>query len=165
MAVFSLTSATILCGVAWTGTAPGDPGTQTVSGTVSSSTNISTMVSEIEIGVAAEELEYTNFGSGGWKQKIGSGLKDGSVRLTFNQDFAASTVDSLFGLGGTFAFGAAGGFYIDVKPTSAARGVTNPSHVAQVLNVNYTPLSGAAGALVTMNLTFPSTGQIARLTS
>ena len=165
MAVFSMTSPTIQIGSAWTGTAPGDPGTQTVSGTINSGVNISIMVSQVDLSLQADELEYTNFASGGWRQKIG-GLKMGTLQLTFNQDFAASQVDALFGLGGSsIPFGGTGTYYVDIRPTSAARGTTNPSYVLQVIPTSYTPLQGAAGDLATIQLQFPTTGQVARLTS
>jgi hypothetical protein len=164
MAVFALTTPTIKVGTAWTGTAPGDPGTQTVSGTISASTTISTMVSQIEISINADVLEYTNFGSGGWKQKL-PGLKEGTVQLTLNQDFAASQVDALFGLGGTFPPGGTGTYYMDVTATSAARGTTNPSYVLQFYNTTYMPVTGQVGALTVITMPFTITGQVARLTA
>jgi hypothetical protein len=165
MAVFSMTTPTILIGAAWTGTAPGDPGTQTVSGTITTSTNISAMVTSIDLSLTADELEFTNFASGGWKQKL-AGLKAGTLQLNFNQDFAASQVDALFGIGGSvIPFGGTGTYYMDIKPTSSARGSTNPSYVLQVVPTAYQPLQGAAGALAMISLQFPTTGQVARLTS
>ena len=92
MAAFSLTSATVLIGTTWTGTAPGDPGTQTVSGTITTSTNISTMLTQVDVGLTVAQLEITNFGSGGWKQNT-VGLKEGTLQLNFNQDFAASQIE------------------------------------------------------------------------
>lgn len=164
MAVFSMTSTMTLIGSSWTGTAPGDPGTQTVSGTITSSSDISIMVTSVDISLAATELEYTNFASGGWKQII-SGLKSGSVQINFNQDYAASQVDALFGLGGTYGLGASGTLYMDVKPTNSSRDSTNPSTVFQFKNLNYNPVAGTVGDLAVVSLTFPFTGQVARLTS
>lgn len=165
MAVFSMTSTTVLIGSGWTGTAPGDPGTQTVSGTITSTTDISAMITSVDISLSAEELDYTNFASGGWRQKI-SGLKMGTIQLNFNHDFAASKVDALFGIGGSvIPFGGSGTYYIDIKPTSSARGATNPSYVAQLVPVAYQPLAGPAGALAQISLQFPTTGQVARLTA
>lgn len=164
MAVFSMTSCYIAIGTTWTGTAPGDPGTQTVSGTLTG-TDLSTMTTSIDLSLQAEELDYTNFGSGGWRQKI-SGLKAGTVQLNFNQDFAASKIDALFGIGGSLMpFGGTGSYYIEIKPTSSARSTTNPSYVAQLVPIAYTPLSGAVGDLAMISLQIPTTGQVARLTA
>lgn len=164
MAVFSMTSCFVGIGTSWTGTAPGDPGTQTVSGTLTS-TDLSTMVTSVDLSLNADELDYTNFGSGGWRQKI-SGLKAGTLQLTFNQDFAASKVDALFGLGGSvMPFGGSGSYYFEIKATSAARSTTNPSYVGQIIPLDYKPLSGQVGSLAVISLQFPTTGQVARLTS
>jgi hypothetical protein len=135
-----------------------------VSGTVASSTDISTMITQVDVGLSVAQLETTNFGSGGWKTMT-MGLKEGTLQLNFNQDFAASKIDALFGLGGSIipALGAYG--YIDVKPTSAARSATNPSYVFQVYNSSYNPISGSVGALAVGTLQFTITGQIARLTA
>ena len=164
MAVFSMTSCFIGIGTSWTGTAPGDPGTQTVTGTLTS-TDLSTMITSIDLSLSAEELDFTNFGSGGWRQKI-SGLKSGTMQINFNQDFAASKVDALFGIGGSLIpFGGVGPYYFEIKATSAARSATNPSYVGQVVPLQYTPISGAVGDLATISIQLPTTGQVARLTA
>jgi hypothetical protein len=164
MAVFTMTSCYIAIGTTWTGTAPGDPGTQTVSGTLTG-TDLSTMTTSVDLSFNAEELDYTNFGSGGWRQKI-SGLKAGTLQLAFNQDFAASKIDALFGIGGSLMpFGGTGAYYFEIKSTSGARSTTNPSYVGQLIPLAYTPLSGAVGDLATISISLPTTGQIARLTA
>lgn len=164
MAVFTLSSCYVAIGTTWTGTAPGNPGTQTVSGTLTG-TDLSTMVSSVDLSLSADEVDYTNFGSGGWRQKIAA-LKMGTLQINFNQDFAASQVDALFGLGGSLMpFGGSGSYYFEIKPTSSARGATNPSYVGQIIPVAYTPLTGQVGALATVQIQLPTTGQVARLTS
>lgn len=164
MAVFTMTSCFISIGTTWTGTAPGDPGTQTVSGTLTG-TDLSTMTTSLDLSLQAEELDYTNFGSGGWRQKI-SGLKMGTLQLNFNQDFAASKIDALFGIGGSLMpFGGSGSYYFEIKATSSARSATNPSYVGQLVPIAYTPISGAVGDLATLSVQLPTTGQIARLTA
>lgn len=163
MAVYVITASTLLGGVAWTGTAPGDPGSQTVSGTISSSVDLSGMVAEVSLAVNADIVDFTNMASNGWRIKK-TGLKAGTGQIVFNQDFAASQVDAYFGLGGTFGF-ATTPLYFDLKATASARGSTNPSYVCQYLNSGYTPISGAVGSGATVPFNFETTGQIARLTS
>ena len=166
MAVFTLTSCTALLGTTWTGTAPGDPGTQTASGTITSTTDISAMLYSVDIAIAADEQDFTNFASGGWRVKR-SGLKAGTLQLNFYQDFAAGQVDALFGLSGSLMpIGGNGTYYIDLKPTSSARGTTNPSTVAQLIPAgSYSPISGAVGDKAIVSLQIPTTGLVARLTS
>ena len=45
MSVLVTTAKTLLIGAAWTGDAPGDPGTQTVAGTITSASNLSAFLS------------------------------------------------------------------------------------------------------------------------
>ena len=161
MAVFALTSATVLCGVAWTGTAPG--GVVAAAGTVTSSTDVSQFLTSVELSIDAEELDYTNFASAGWRQKI-SGLQAGMVQTNLNGDYAASATDALFGLGGTFGLGVAT-LYMDIKPTSAARSATNPSYVLRFLNLGGKMIGGAVGELAARSLSFPTTGFVSRLTA
>ena len=164
MAVFSLTSATVLVGAAWTGTAPGTSATP--SGTITSTTDLSSMLIQVQVSMSSAELASTNFASGGWEEKI-SGLANGSIALTFNQDFAASKVDALFGIGGTFGFapGQVTPYYLDVKPTSSSRAATNPSYLAAFLNMGGDVINGSVGDIATVTYTFPFTGRFHRLTS
>lgn len=161
MAVFALTNATILIGTAWTGTAPG--GITAASGTITTATDISAMATQVELSLEAEELDYTNFASAGWRQKIG-GLQMGTVSLTLNQDFAASQVDAIFGLGGTLGFGSSSSLYMDIK-VGSARSATAPSYVLRFLNLSYSPVSNSVGELAVVSLSFPTTGVVTRLTS
>ena len=164
MAVFSLTSCYVGVGTTWTGTAPG--GTAAPSGTIDTPVDISDMVTSVDISFTSDELDHTAFASGGWRQKI-TGLATGQIALTINQDFAASEGDALFGLGGTvgFAPGQSAPYYIDIRPTSAARGATNPSTVAAWVSTSYQPVNGSVGDLAVITLTLPMTGRPARLAS
>lgn len=161
MSVFALTSCTVLAGTGWTGTAPG--AAVAASGTITSSTDISAFITSVEISLNWDEIEYTNFASGGWRE-VTSGLAAGNVAVTFNDSYAASNVDALFGLGGTFG-PTVQPIYFDIKPTSAARGSTNPSYVALVRNFGGTMLGGTVGSLATKQMTFRLSGRPSRLTS
>jgi hypothetical protein len=164
VAVFALTSCTVQVGTAWTGTAPG--GTAAPSGTISSAIDLSSFVSQVELSFAADELDYTNFASGGWRQKL-SGLASGTVQMTLNADFAATTVDDRFGLGGTVGFPmtSATPYYMDIRPTSQARSATNPSYVLGWLNLGVPVITGTVGDLAVVQYQFTMTGRPARLTS
>ena len=165
MAVLVLTSTTLLAGTAWTGTAPGDPGSQTPSGTITSTTDLTAMIHSVDLAIDAEEKDFTNFASGGWRIKK-SGLKAGTLQINFWQDFAASQVDALLGLGGSLwpLFGT-GTYYFDMKPTSSARATTNPSYCGQVVPLSYKPISGSVGDEATVSIQYPTTGVVARLTA
>ena len=162
MAVFSLQSCRVEVGTAWTGTAPG--GTATPSGTINTGIDISPMVTSVEMSFESDDLDHTSMSSGGFRQRI-TGLATGNITLTINQDFAASQGDALFGLGGTVGWnpGQSTPYYIDVRPTSEARGATNPSYVAAWVSTTYQPVTGSVGDLAVITLQLPLTGRVARL--
>ena len=165
MAVFVITSSTLLAGTAFSTVAPGDPGTQTVAGTITSATDLTAMLTSVDLSIDADEKDFTNLASNGWRIKR-SGLKAGVLTLNFNQDFAASQVDALLGLGGSlWPFAGSGTYYFDMKPTSSARSATNPSYVGQVVPVSYKPVAGSVGDEAVISIAYPCTGQIARLTA
>lgn len=161
MAISIPTTSTILLGTTWTGTAPGLPGTQTVSGTVASSSNVSTYCQAVDVPMSIATQDGTTFGSGGFNVRY-AGLKDGALTLTLLNDFAAAALDQIIwstlgGLGATV--------YYDVTPTSSARGATNPSYVGAVILAEYKPIPVKVGDLIALQVTWPTTGQFTRLTA
>ena len=87
------------------------------------------------------------------------GLKDGTLSIEFQQDFASSEVDAtLFPLlGTTTAF--------IVKADAGSTSATNPAYSGNVLVNQHLPLSNAVGELATMSVAFPTSGTITRATS
>ena len=167
MAAYVNISRTILLGTAWTGTAPGSPGTQTIAGTITSTSDISSYtIGGGEPGWNTSMEDITNFASGGYKSVI-PGLTEGD-ELSFdcNSDQAASQLDTIIRttLGGVSRAGSAA-IYVDVKPTSAARLATNPSFVAAVWISKWTPFMGSVGARAGANLTLTVTGAFGQLTA
>ncbi|NBW21891.1 MAG: radical SAM protein, partial [Caulobacteraceae bacterium] len=56
-------------------------------------------IASVEISQSADEIETTAFGTAGWRSRV-AGLKDGSVKLDWHQDFASSvdaTLSSAWG--------------------------------------------------------------------
>lgn len=159
MAALVLTSATTLYGTAFTGTAPG-PGNPTVSGTITSSTDFSDHIRQVNIGMDVKMEDITTFGDGAFIAQI-PGLKGAQISIDFNQDFAASSIDVVFGT----VFLAKTLVYLDIKPTSAARGTTNPSYVYACYVAKYPPIGQQVGARAAASVDFAVTGTYARLTS
>lgn len=159
MASFVLQSATVLYGTSWTGTGPG-PGNPTVSGTVASSTDLTDHVRAVNLSDKVAMQDMTTMGDGGFMAQK-PGLLSADMTIDFNQDFAASSVDALFGaaaLARTLV-------YIDVKPTSSSRTATNPSRVYACYVGQYSPTAGEVGSRAAVTVTFSVTGTFARLTS
>ena len=159
MAALVLTSAKTLVGSAWTGTAPG-PGGPTVSGTITSTTDFSDHIRQVSLDMSVAMQDFTTFGDGAFVAQL-PGLKSGQLQIEFNQDFASSSVDAVFGA----AFLAGTLYYLDIKPTSSARGSTNPSYVYAAYVSSYNPLGVAVGDRAATSVQFAVTGSFARLTS
>lgn len=119
--------------------------------------DLSDHVRSVTLNVEAEDLEDTAMGDT-FRSRIG-GLKDWSIDLEFNQDFAASEIDAtIFPILGTVVT-------VTVKPTSAAVGATNPSYSGSVLISEYNPLDGSVGDLATTSVSWPGAGTLTRATA
>lgn len=118
---------------------------------------ISDHANKVELPITAEALETTAFGAT-YKSRVG-GLKDGMVNITLFNDFSASQLDSimwpLIGLVKTFA----------VRTTSASTSSTNPAYTGSLLITGWTPLSGSVGQLVAVDMSYPTSGSVSRVTS
>ena len=78
--------------------------------------------SAVELSDTADQVEVTSFGPNAYKQYL-QGFHDAQITCTFFADFAGSSthqaLQPLYAAGGTIA--------LEVRPTSQARSVTNPS--------------------------------------
>lgn len=111
------------------------------------------------ISMEVDDVETTNFGSGGNRTRIG-GLKDGSVDFEFHQSFAAGGIDALLFplLGATAA--------VTIRPGGTATvSATNPQYSFDVLVSQYNPMDSAVGDLATVSVSFPITGAVTRATA
>lgn len=125
---------------------------------VLNSVDLSDHVRSVTVTHSGEIIDTTAMTANS-KAKI-SGLKDWSVDIEFNQDFAASEVDATInGLVGAAAVS------MVVKPTSSAVSATNPSYTGNVLVADYPILSGGIGSLATTTVKFEGTGDLTRATA
>ena len=119
--------------------------------------DLSDHVSSVTLEISADEIVTTSMGST-FNERVG-GLKDGSLSIEFQSDFAASEVDAtlwpLFGTVTSFV----------VKPTSDAVSATNPSYSGNILINQHIPVGNAVGELATMSVAYPTSGTITRATS
>jgi len=124
---------------------------------INGSTALASYLTQVELKTTANDITTTAFGST-WVTRV-AGLKEGSLTLQFNQDYAASAVDAvLWPLLGTNAT-------VVIKPTSTAVSATNPAYTAICLVTDYTPISGNIGDLSTFSITLPTTGTVSRATA
>jgi hypothetical protein len=122
-------------------------------GTVSSSCR------QVTINFEADDVETTNFGGSGWRERIG-GLKGGSVDFEWLQDYAAGGIDSVaYALVGSTAA-------VEVRPAgTAAAGTSSPAFQFNVLVQSWNPVDSAVGDLATVSTSWPITGAITRATA
>jgi hypothetical protein len=125
--------------------------------TINGSTALSSYLTQVELKTTANDITTTSFGSS-WVTRV-AGLKEGTVTLQFNQDYATGKVDAtLWPLLGSTAT-------VVITPSSSAVSVSNPSYTIPVLVTDYTPVSGTIGDLATFSLTLPTNGAITRATA
>lgn len=124
---------------------------------INGSTTLASYLTQVELKTSTTDVTTTAFGDT-WVKRV-AGLKEGSLTLTFNQDYAASTVDAtLWPLLGTNAT-------VVIKPTSTAVSANNPAYTAVCLVSDLTPVSGNIGDLATFSVTWPTTGAVSRATA
>lgn len=117
---------------------------------------ISSNVAQVTIALEADDIEVTNFGGAGWRERI-SGLKGGTFSMELHQDYAAGAIDSTFfsNLGGTVA--------VAVRPAgTAAVGSANPEYRFNVVVTGYDSVDSAVGDLATFSVSYPITGPVTR---
>jgi hypothetical protein len=124
---------------------------------INGSTALAGYLTQVELKATANDVTTTAFGSS-WVTRV-AGLKDGTLTLAFNQDYAAATVDAtLWPLLGSNAT-------VVIKPTSSAVSSANPAYTAVCLVTDLTPVSGQIGDLSTFSVTWPTNSTISRATA
>lgn len=120
--------------------------------------DLSDHITQASIETNAAELDTTTFGTNGWMSKIG-GLKDWTLQIDFQSDFAAAEVDATIWplLGETTE--------VVIKATSDAVSATNPSFTGDVLVNAYSPIAGSVGDLATTSASWPGAGELVRAES
>lgn len=121
--------------------------------------DLSAFVSNVSLSSSADAIEVTSMSSGGARERI-SGLKDNSVTIDFMNDYAASSVEAtIYPLIGSTAIA------FEILPNGTAVSATNPKYTGSLIVVDWTPVAGAVGELVTASVTWPITGAITKATA
>tara|TARA_R100001463_G_scaffold22468_1_gene53926 strand:+ start:731 stop:1138 length:408 start_codon:yes stop_codon:yes gene_type:complete len=129
---------------------------ETVTVTVNS-VDLTDHITSVDFIENASEIETTAMGDAN-VTRIG-GLKDGSVRISWHQDYASSevyaTLNPLLGTTTT----------VVVKPTSAAVAATNPSKSVSALVSELPFISGDVGSLSVFDTNWNFSGAVTTATS
>jgi hypothetical protein len=120
--------------------------------------DLSQYVGSVSLSTSVNEITTTNFSSNGVVERVG-GLKDNSLTISFMQDFAAAALEATIYplIGSTAAF--------VVNPSSTAPSATAPNYTGTIVVLEWTPVAGAVGELLTADVTWPITGAIAKATA
>ena len=116
--------------------------------------DLSAIVRSVSVDYQANLQDKTAMGATA-HARLG-GLKDYTLTLEFNQDFAAASVDAtLFPIVGTSVA-------IEVRPVNAARSATNPAYTGNAILAQYKPIGGKVGDMFIAPATFNGDGALAR---
>lgn len=144
------------------GTAPGGASAPTGC-SLSSASDLTGYTTAMEAGADVATLDVTTFGSGGFTAMV-AGLKTGTVNIPLLNDYAASQVESLIGMNGTvIPLGSQG--FLEVRPTTSARGATNPGFICKVINNTWRFINAGVGQVPTVQWNVTVTGGFATLTA
>jgi hypothetical protein len=121
--------------------------------------DLSARVDSVTLNFGPALVESSAFGSSSVRRL--AGVKDWSVDLQFQQDFAAGQVDAT--LSGPALAGTA--VTVELRPTTAARSATNPAYRGSAFIESYTPLGGAHGELSRAPVALKGDDTLSRLTA
>lgn len=115
-------------------------------------------VQSVEISESYDELDTTNMGSSGRRERV-AGLGDAQITINFFQDYGSSSVNDTIGpLVGTSA-----AFLI--VPASGGVSATNPSYAGNVLIKEWSPITGTVGEVSMVSVTWSVDGVITKATA
>jgi hypothetical protein len=121
--------------------------------------DLSQFITSVTLSTSVDVVETTGMSSAAAKTRL-PGLKDNSVVLEFNQDFAAAGPEITINAVGSSLVGTV--VPIVIKPTSGAVSATNPSFAFSAVCSEWQNLQGAVGELSTVSATWPITGAITK---
>lgn len=120
--------------------------------------DLSDHVISLEFPLEAEMVDETAMGDSA--RSFLAGLKNGTVTVNFQQDFASSKVDAtLFPLLGAAAFALA------IRPVNTTIAATNPEFQFNALLKSYPPVAGTVGELAKAQAVFQLTTVVTRDTT
>ena len=116
----------------------------------------STIVKSVELNITREQLDAAAGGDDTAIKKLG--LRNITLRVNFFQDYADNGLDeSLYDI-----WDAEVAVALELRPSTDAVGVTNPSYELNVVLPDYAPLSAQHGAMIMTSPTFVAAGSITR---
>jgi hypothetical protein len=121
--------------------------------------DLSAFLTSVTLTTSVDVVETTGMGSAAAKTRL-PGLKDNSVTLEFNQDFATAGPEISINAVGSSLVGTS--VPVVIKPTSGAVSATNPSFAFTAVCSEWQPIQGGVGELATISSTWPISGAITK---
>ena len=121
--------------------------------------DLSAFLTSVTLTTSVDVVETTGMSSDASRTRL-PGLKDNSVTLEFNQDFAASGPEASLNAVGSSLVGTV--VPVVIKPTSGTVSATNPSFSFSAVCSEWQPVQGGVGELSTISSTWPITGAITK---
>lgn len=123
-----------------------------------SGNDVTQWTAKVELSDKFEDKDTTTFSSGKAKERLG-GLEDSDVGVTFKNDYAAAALDSImWALRRTVVT-------YTCRADAAAVTTSNPQYGGSILINEWTPISGSVGDVAEVDVTFPGSGPMTRVTS
>jgi len=114
--------------------------------------------SKVELEDTFEDKETTTFGSGGAKEYL-AGLESATLSITFKNDYDSGQLDEIMWDLRRQVVDFA------VRADSGAVSSSNPQYEGQVLINSWTPIAGQVGDVAEVEVQFPLSGPLERVTS
>lgn len=115
--------------------------------------DLSNYVNQVAMDLPDDEVDLSGMGSK--MKEYGKGLSDGTITVTFLQDFDLGKVDdTLWPLKISDT-----PFTVVVRPTSATKSTTNPEYSMEALLFNYSPVNGSLGEAASTEVNFRNADQ------
>lgn len=118
--------------------------------------DVSDYVKSVTLSMSRELVDNTAMGDTA-RSRV-AGLKDSSVTIEFQQDFADNLIDEI--LWGHYDSGSA--ITVAVRPTSSGISTGNPEYQVSSILESFTPIGNTVGERAMASVTFQGTGAVVR---
>jgi hypothetical protein len=124
------------------------------------SNDISEFVTQIELKTSVDIIDTTRIGSQSRTRQ--AGVFDNSVTFQFNQDYADNALEEL--INGTSMATTTVGTTVamQIRPVNAAVSASNPKYSFNAVITEWQSVSGELGALATVQVSWPISGNITK---
>lgn len=120
--------------------------------------SLTNYTAKLELSDEFEDKDVTTYGSGGAMEVLG-GLEKFELAITFKQSYTAAELDAIMWAlrRSVVTFSA--------RAAVAAVGTSNPQYQGSILINKWVPIAGSVGDVAEVDVTFPGSGVLARVTS